>query len=101
VSLFAPLATAYSQELDNFLMRTQGMCGMSKREFYGLFKLAFERAFNEANIRSGWMQTGLSPFNPSKVLDQLATQQKPTPLDPASRPATSSSRKQSTISLSD
>ena len=56
VSLFAPLATFYSQGLDNFIQATQGLCKMNKREFYKLFKPAFDGAFSKANIQSGWRQ---------------------------------------------
>src|SRR3954451_21859652 len=44
VSVFAPLATYYSQELDNYIQATQGLCKMNKAQFYKLFKLAFEKA---------------------------------------------------------
>jgi hypothetical protein len=96
-SLFSPLATYYSQELDSWIQRTQGLCKMNKRQFYKLFKPAFENAFSEHNIRSGWTKTGTYPLNPAQVLDQLST--KPAPS--TSRPTTASSGSQSAISLSD
>jgi hypothetical protein len=97
VSLFAPLGTFYSQGLDSFIQATQGLCKMDKRGFYKLFKPAFEKAFSKANIGSGWRQTGLEPFNPSEVLNQLSTK----PASSTSRPTTASSGSQSAISLSD
>jgi hypothetical protein len=72
-SLFAPLATYYSQELDNWIQATQGLCKMNKAQFYKLFKPAFKKAFSKKNIISGWKQTGLYPLSPSTVLDQLST----------------------------
>ena len=96
-SLFSPLATYYSQELDHWIQATQGLSKMNKGQFYKLFKPAFEKAFSEQNIRSGWAQTGLYPLNPAQVLDQLST--KPAPS--TSRPDTASSGSQSAISLSD
>ena len=97
VSLFAPLATYYSQGLDQWIQSTQGYCKITKRQFYYLFKPAFEKAFSEANVTSGWRKTGLDPFDPSAVLSQLSTE----PEASESRPTTGSSGKQSAISLSD
>src|SRR5271170_2709214 len=96
-SIFSPLATYYSQELDHWIQATQGLCKMNKRQFYKLFKPAFEKAFSEQNIQSGWMQTGIYPLNPAQVLDQLSIKLAP----PTSRPTTASSGSQSVISLSD
>ena len=93
VSLFRPLATYYSQELDQWIFATQALCRMNKRQFYKLFKPAFHKAFSEANILSGWRQTGLHPFEPSIILSQLSTK-------PASRP-TSQGSGHSAISTSD
>jgi DDE superfamily endonuclease len=71
VSIFAPLATAYSQELDTFQLRTQGLCKMSKREFYALFKREFDKAFNQLNICSGWAKTGLCRLIPLRCSASL------------------------------
>src|SRR4051794_32721772 len=54
ISMFTPLTTYYSQELDNYIQATQGLCKMNKAQFYKLFKLVFEKAFSEKNILSGW-----------------------------------------------
>jgi hypothetical protein len=97
VSLFSPLATYYSQELDNWIQATQGLCKMNKRQFYKLFKPAYKKAFSEKNIWSGWEQTGLHPFNPARVLNQLST--KPQPQE--SRPTSASSGSRSIFSVSD
>lgn len=98
VSVFSPLATYYSQELDNWMQATQGLCKMNKAQFYKLFKPAFEKAFSEKNILSGWKQTGLYPVNPPAVLDQLSTK-KTAPLE--DRPSSKDSGSQSSISVSD
>ena len=73
---------------------------MNKAQFYKLFKLAFQKAFSKDNIASGFTQTGLYPFNPSIVLDQLSTKPEPQPVLP-SRPSSGGSGSQSSISLSD
>ena len=63
---------------------------MGKREFFKLFWPAFQRAFTAKNVLSGWEKTGLLPFAPSRVLDQITKQ----------RPSTSVSRPQSSKSSS-
>jgi hypothetical protein len=97
VSLFSPLSTYYSQELDRWLQATEGLTTMSKIKFYSLFKEAFTKAFTEANIASGWRKTGLFPFNPPEVLDQLSTRSKP----PEERPGSGSSAGKSVLSMDD
>lgn len=73
VSLFSPLATYYSQELDQFIHQSQGLTELTKRDFFRLFWPAFEKAFSLQNIQSGWSKTGLYPFNPSTVIKCLST----------------------------
>jgi len=70
---------------------------MNKRQFYPLFKSAWARALTPANIASGWRNTGLIPFDPSLILNQLSTRRSP----PGSRPNTGHSSTSSAISLSD
>jgi hypothetical protein len=70
---------------------------MNKLQFYKLFKIAFNKAFCERNIRSSWKQTGLYPLDPSQVLNQLSTKQIPS----QNRPTSASSGSYSVISLSD
>ena len=65
---------------------------MSKREFFGLFWPAFERAFTEKNIKSGWAKTGIWPHDESQVLNQVKVQQ------PGSRPSTAGSNSSAVIS---
>jgi hypothetical protein len=69
---------------------------MNKREFYKLFKPAFAKAYSKANIRSGFEYTSLHPFVPSKVLEQLSTQQ----TQQISRPLTANSKSQPAASPS-
>jgi hypothetical protein len=73
VGLFRPLANFYSQELNTWIHTTQGLCRISKREFFSLFWPAFQSAFTEKNISSSWEKTGLYPFNPERVLNQITT----------------------------
>jgi hypothetical protein len=93
VSLFSPLAIRYSQQLKAWIDTTGGAFNSSQRDFLGLFWRAFVQAFNEHNIMSGWSKTGLVPFRPDVVLNQLK---------PIERPASSSSKGSSSgISESD
>ena len=77
VSLFSPLANFYSQNLDSWIFQSQGLSRISKRDFFGLFWPAFRSAFTPANIKSGWEKTGLQPFDPSRVIKQLAPDDRP------------------------
>jgi hypothetical protein len=75
VSLFSPLATYYSQELDSWIHKTQDLCRLSKREFWGLFHPAWNRAITSKNILSGWKKTGLQPLNAEEVIQQIQLQE--------------------------
>jgi hypothetical protein len=75
VSLFSPLATFYSQELNRFIEDCQGFTRLSKRDFFRLFWVACGKAFTPENIQSGWQKTGLHPFAPEVVLDKYKRDQ--------------------------
>ena len=68
VGLFSPLSTYYSQQIDKLLSESQGYVGLTKRDFWPLFREAWSQAFTATNVRSAWETTGIHPFNPSKVL---------------------------------
>jgi len=72
VSLFSPLSTAYTNQLIQWMEKTQGLIRLSKREFWSLFWAAFEMSFSKENISSAWSRTGLLPFKPEVVLSQLS-----------------------------
>ncbi|MFL6546931.1 MAG: hypothetical protein ACJ8LM_17345 [Candidatus Udaeobacter sp.] len=95
VGLFRPLANFYSQELNTWIHTTQGLCRISKREFFSIFWPAFQRAFTPQNILSSWEKTGLQPFNPEKVLHQITISRTDT------RPSTSDSITSSALSNTD
>ncbi|KJZ70309.1 hypothetical protein HIM_10316 [Hirsutella minnesotensis 3608] len=71
VSLFGPLSIAYTNQLIQWTAKTQGLIGLSKREFWSLFWDAFGSSFSAENIASGWKRTGLLPFDPEVVLSQI------------------------------
>src|SRR2546430_4679531 len=68
VSLFSPLGTYYSQEVDNLLTKSQGLISITKRHFWALFREAWGRAFTTKNIEAAWKATGMHPFDPDKVI---------------------------------
>jgi hypothetical protein len=72
VSMFGPLGIFYSQELNDWLHGCGGLCQLTKRDFYGLFRAAYKRAFTEKNIESAWRRTGLQPLDPEVVLSQIS-----------------------------
>jgi len=96
VSLFAPLAVYYSQQLDAFLHSSQGLSTITKRDFFRLFWPAFNKTFTEANVLSGWRRTGLHPFEPEVILGIFKDKEQPVK---ASRPTSSSAS--SALSASD
>ena len=76
VGIFAPLASHYSQTLDDLVRTSEGHTSISKRNFFSLFWLAFEEAFTKKNIASAWADTGIWPFDPQKVLKSFPEAQK-------------------------
>jgi hypothetical protein len=91
VSLFNPLSNYYSQNLDNWVRTSHGICSMSKRYFWRLFKPAFDLSFTPENIASGWEKTGLHPFNSDVVLSQVKKSNQRPPSATSSLSAFSSS----------
>jgi hypothetical protein len=92
VSLFNPLANYYSQNLDDWLRKSHGICSMSKRHFWSLFKPAFDTAFSADNIASGWRKTGIYPLNSEVILSQVrVSESRPTSSAASSISAFSSS----------
>ncbi len=93
VSCFGALSTRYSQQLDQWLRKHGGIIPLNQNHFYSLFWPALHEAFSEHNILSGWRKTGLYPFNPQVVLQQIE--------NPPSRPSSSDSKNSSILSASD
>lgn len=86
VSLFAPLSIYYSQQLDQHMRKNEGFTAVTKRDFFELFWPAYQKAFSDHNVASGWKQTGLVPFDPQQVLRvfQDASQENEGPESPDS-----------------
>lgn len=68
LSVFLPLATQYTNQLNKLHFGGVGSVFMTKRMFWPMFKVAFEDSFTVDNIMSGWRKAGLYPFDPSVVI---------------------------------
>ena len=78
VGCFAPLKASYRKQIEN-LVRVR-INHITKLEFLPAFKEAFNTAFIEQNIKSGFRATGLVPYDPDAVLSSLDLQfRTPTP----------------------
>lgn len=66
VGVFAPLKTAYRDEVER--LYRGGLDTIGKEHFTSLYKPARERALTKKNITAGRAATGLFPFNPDRVI---------------------------------
>jgi hypothetical protein len=66
VSVFAPLKTAYRDQVER--LNRGGINTIGKEHFTYLYAPARERALTKRNIVAGWAAAGLFPFNPERVL---------------------------------
>ena len=71
VSLFSPLATFYTNGLNDLMFKSLGMVSMSKRSFWKVFWPAWNQAFSVQNITSAFRYTGAWPCNAAVVLDTI------------------------------
>ena len=69
VGPFAPLKTEYRDQVER--MNRGGIDVVGKEHFTYLYSPARDRAFTKRNIRAGWAATGLFPFNPERVLNDI------------------------------
>ncbi|KAL1995986.1 hypothetical protein VTN49DRAFT_521 [Thermomyces lanuginosus] len=71
VSVFRPLASAYNNELMDFMKKSQGLTSIKKTDFLNLFYTAWKTSVTAENIRSGFEACGLNPFNPDRVIERF------------------------------
>ena len=71
VSLFQPLATAYSKNINTLMHNSEEYVHITKRLFWPLFRDAWNASFTRSNIESGWKKTSIWPFNPPIILDTI------------------------------
>jgi hypothetical protein len=71
VGIFSPLATHYSNQLEDYLHACQGLSSITKRDFFRLFWPRWEKVVSQQNIESAWKSTGIYPRNPEIVLKRF------------------------------
>lgn len=71
VVMFKPFSSAYTKELINFQLKSQGMLSMAKRDFFSLFWRAWESSFTKPLILKAFEATGLSPRNANVILKRF------------------------------
>jgi hypothetical protein len=69
--MFSPLAKAYSTELASYLDRTQGLCSITKRDFFQLFSIAWSSSFTSKNILSAFRATRVALLNLEFILQRF------------------------------
>lgn len=79
VGIFAPLANAYSYEIDTLIQSTSGYSRITKRLFWRLFRTAWHSALTFQNIRSAFASPGVYPINPTKAL-RILKKKTPSPI---------------------
>jgi hypothetical protein len=72
IRCFSPLKTLYSKQIENLVQLR--IYYIIKLEFLPTFKIAFQDAFIEQNIKSGFQAIGLVLYNLENVLSHLNLQ---------------------------
>ena len=73
VGCFQPLKWYHGRVLD-YASRT-GAKDINKTDFFAVIDEVRREAFKKGTIRSGWRRTGLHPFNPGRIVDELRPQE--------------------------
>ena len=71
LKIFSPLSTAYSVEIDRVFQESGGYSRMTKRSFWSIFRIAWNKAISRANILSAFKAAGIHPLDPSVVLNKI------------------------------
>ena len=66
-SLSLPLATYYTNGLNDLIFKSLGLVSVSKRSFRTVFWPAWNQAFSAQNIASAFKKTGVWPYNPAII----------------------------------
>ena len=74
VVCFSPLASNYNKVVTEHTHNTQGLAGVKKSDFFGLFYKAWLQTFTEDVVLQSFKATGIHPPDPSPVLDRWAKQ---------------------------
>ena len=71
VVCFKPLSSAYKHHLTMFTHKSQGLLPVKKSDFFPLFWQAWTDTFTEKTVLRSFEATGISPLNPSLVVDKF------------------------------
>lgn len=71
-AMFKPLSSAYSAELTRYLHSSQGLASITKSDFFPLFWSAWKASLKESTILTSFESTGISPPNPTPILNRFA-----------------------------
>ena len=86
VTVFSPLATAYSGQIDTDIQSSFGFTRITKRSFWSLFRNSWIQALTKSNIDAGFTATGIWPLDGAKNLQKLPSKTlSPSPSDDESK----------------
>jgi len=88
VSLFLPLAIAYTKQINSVMVGSLGFTGFTQRSFWMSFWPAWQESFTPATIASGFAKSGILPINPSVVIDTITIPTAPKRPDTIATPMT-------------
>ncbi|KAF2274785.1 uncharacterized protein EI97DRAFT_476301 [Westerdykella ornata] len=91
--IFGPFVSTYSFHLTEFLHSCQGLLSITKRDFWQLFRAAWDSTLTKTTILKAFEATGLAPFNLERILTWFQARQDEHP--------SSSSSSSSVLSASD
>lgn len=71
VVAFKSLSSHYSNELNQFMVKSHGMLPVAKRDFFGMFWSAWDLTFKQPLILKAFEATGISPRNAEVILQRF------------------------------
>ena len=77
VSCYSPLKCVYGREVQD--LARQGIYHIDKVDFLLIYSKVRLTVFLSRNIKSGFLATGLLPYNPQRVLSLLSVLKTPSP----------------------
>jgi hypothetical protein len=86
VGLFLPLSQYYGKELDLIMHKSDGITSLSKRNFWKVFKKAWDQAFTKKNITYAFAKTGIYLQNPRLIMAQIEPKEPPKPITSLRKP---------------
>lgn len=95
VVCFQPYKHYHAKALD--LLVRDGLTNISKLEFLSIIEGVRVQAFKTSTIQSAFQKTGIFPFNPQHILEDVAGRMPRTPSPPAPAPSSSTEATPTTI----